>query len=319
MDRFLIIFCFAAIFNACGKKNVIEGNWQIDYNNEIENQFFPDELIFRNNSLQVLDRFNFSQTSIFKIANDSIYLTCEKGIKVQYPFIIESDSIILFAGNKFIKSPSENALLIQPYQLIGWKSTKKLSTINNSNIIHLIKDGGKTKVILNDLTTELDDLHEYLIDNHSSNQITYIYIGKGVNFNDLIETYCWLKYSGFKKVELITDNHSFDEFYSIIDNVNIDETIFMRFLHENKLSNLPPKQLGVIEYKRTKDVYIIGSIDFHKIDLLIDSTQYFIHISEQLTITNYFELIDKLNSKAKNNLKRTIYYNIQPNTVNVSN
>jgi hypothetical protein len=151
------------LFASRSDKTEIDGYWWLNFEEEPENPFFPYELRFHQDTLQMVDGNNFKQTSIFTDLNDSISITFESGIRKNYYFTVLSDSTIQFADQEFVQASIDYFTKSQSYELFGWKSTQEFRPQINSSVIHLIKDSDSTKVILNDITTDLKHLPDFLI------------------------------------------------------------------------------------------------------------------------------------------------------------
>lgn len=305
MNRFLYIVIFTLLFASCSDKTKTDGYWRLNFEEEPENPFFPYELRFHLDTLQIVDGYNFKQTSIFSNLNDSISITFASGIRKNYYFKVLSDSTIKFADQEFVQASIDYFTKSQSYELFGWKSTQEFRPQINSPVIHLIKDSDSTKVILNDITTDLKHLPDFLIWRHGQQPTIYLYVGKGIELKDVLDAYCWIKYSGYRKVELVTSNVSFEKFYSIEDYVDVDDSTFMKFLNQNSLPSPPPAPESD---KKIYDVLINSksNITFGK---QLDSVTYRYNFSSQLDIKEYLELIEKLNNSEKKILKRltTLY------------
>jgi len=291
---------FVILFSSCGNKREVQGYWRLDFDEAIENPFFPYELCFLQDSLIIVDGYNFKQTSIFRKTNDSIYIIFKNGFEKKYSFSIKSDSTIQFADREFFRTSKDYFSTTQSSELLGWKSTEVFRPEINSSNFQLIKDGALTKVILNDMTANLNVLPEFLSWGHGFPTIIYLYIGKGFEFGDLIETYCWIKYRGFKKVKLVTSNTSFEEFSSIKDNVDIDDSIFSKFLASNNLPPLPPYPKSSEDLKNIRDVYVNSGSELD-LQLFSDTLIYRFNISDQLNIVEYLQLTEHLNGSEKKN------------------
>jgi hypothetical protein len=164
----------------------------------------------------------------------------------------------------------------------------------------LIKAGDSTKVILNDATTDLFFLPEFLRWEPGQKPKIYLYLGEGIELIDLLDAYCWIKYSGYRKVELVTSNLSFEKFYSIKDYLDVADEMFLKFREENLL---PPLQTLPELNKNLTDVFINSEGDF-TFEQLSDTTSYRYNFSCQLDIKKYLELTEKLNNSESKIIKR---------------
>lgn len=304
MNRILSIFILINLLTSCS--NEPEGYWRLNFDEETENHLLPYELSFHQDTLILVDGYNFKQTSIFKTEGDSISISFENGLNKSYPLVVLSDSSIKFGDKKYFRTSKEYFSKTQSYKLLGWRSSNKFIPQINSTTIHLIKDeNDSTKVILNDITTTLKDLPMFLRVGHGQRPRIYLYLGKGVELIDLSDAYCWIKYSGYRKVELITDNVSFERFYSLKDYVDVDDSTFMKFQEKNSLPPLPPLPESNHEII---NVFINTASDLN-FEEQKDTVLHRYNFSSQLNINQYLELTEKLNEKKNKKLKRltTLY------------
>lgn len=305
MNRILLILTFTLTLVACSNKTDIEGYWRLSFGEESEDYFIPYELSFKQDSLLVVDGYNFKQISNYSVFGDSITITFANGVSENYSFFTLNDSTINFADREYFRTSKEYFSKTQSYELLGWQSEKIFKPKTNSTRIHLIKDNNSTKVILNDITTDLKYLPEFLSWGHGQKPTIYLYLGKGIDLIDLLDAYCWFKYSGYLKVELVTSNISFEKFYSLQDYVNVDDSAFLKFLDKNSLPPPPPLPESNDEII---DVFI-DTVAAFNYEEQSDTGKYRYNFSTQLDINQYLELTEKLNKKENKKLKRltTLY------------
>lgn len=303
MKRLLYIFTITLIISSCTKQPDAEGFWRLDFDEEIVSPFFPYELEFYQDTLRIVDGQNFKQIVLFRQIDDSISMLFANGCTKKYSFEILSDSTIQFAGKKFFRTSEEYFSKTQAYQLLGWNSTQEFIPNSNSPIVHLIKNGDSTQVILNDISADLRSLREFSIWPHGEPPALYLYIGKGIGFKDLIDAFCWIKYSGYDKVELVTSNVSFEEFCSMEDFVEVGDSAFSTFIEKNNLPPSPPIPNKANDSEEIEDIYVqSGSeLDFsHQSDTIV----YRYNFSTELDILEYLELSEKINNRKVRSVKR---------------
>ena len=306
MTRLLLISIISLTIIGCSNRTDIQGYWRLNLDEENEIGFFPYELSFKQETMLMVDAYNFKQTSRYSVFGDSIYMNFENGVKASYSFSSLNDSTIEFAGRIYSRTSEYYFSETQPYELLGWTSNHEYNPLGNTIIVHLIKVGESTNVILNDVTTDLEYLPEFLMwENdeyvaHSQKPKICLYIGKGIKLMDLVDVYCWIKYSGYQKVELVTSNLFFEKFYSIQDQVDVEDKVFLKFQEDNRLPLLPPQ----IEYNNDViDVFISSKTDF-TFDEHIDTITYRYNFSTQLDINRYLEFTKRLNQTEKKKPKR---------------
>ncbi len=248
----------------------------------------------------IVDGYNFKQSASYTTYGDSISINFTNGVKRNYFFSVQSDSTIQFAGMAYSRTSKDYFSSTQSYELLGWPSGQEFSPQINSTTIHLIKDGDSTKVILNDATTGLNDIPYFLNWWHGQQPLINLYVGQGIELKDLLVAYCWIKYSGYRKIELVTSNISFEKFYSIYDYVDVDDSVFMEFIVDNSLPPPPPQPES---NDKTIDVFINSISDFI-LRQPCDSVTYRYNFSCELGIKEYLELTEKLNNSEKKKLKR---------------
>ena len=303
MKRLLYIFTITIIISSCTKEPDAEGFWRLDFDEEIVSPFFPYELEFYQDTLRIVDGYNFKQKMVFRQIGDSISIVFNNDCTKKYSFKILSDSTIQFAGKKFFRTSEEYFSKTQGYQLLGWNSTQEFIPNSNSPIVHLIKNGDSTQVILNDMTADLRSLCEFSIRPHGEPPALYLYIGKGIGLKDLIDAYCWIKYSGYDKVELVTSNVSFEKFSSMEDFAEVGDSTFSTFIEKNNLPPSPPIPNKVNDSEEIKDIYVhSGSeLDFsHQSDTIT----YRYNFSIELDIFEYLEISEKINNPKVRSVKR---------------
>ncbi len=296
--KLIFNFIFLTIIISSCKKNDsnISGYWSLNFDNGDRENILPYVLNFQNDTLITVDEHNFKQTSKYKINNDSIYITSKNGAKEKYSFSIISDSIISFSNKEFFRVSKDFFPETQSYELLNWKSGEKFKRVSNSTVVHLIKQKSVAKVILNDKISNLNKLPEFLTWSHNKKPTVYLYIGKGIELKDLTDVYCWMKYCGYRKVELVIANNSIESFLSIKDAINIDDVLFSTFIKAKKLPPLPLRP-RVVDKSKNIDVICINSKN--ELKHLNNSKIYRYNISNQLDINSYLELIQQLQKEKK--------------------
>lgn len=296
MNRYIIIIFSLWITTSCTQYNSIEGIWKRNLNEQIINPFFPYELSFHHDTLSIFDDYNFKQVARFETTNDSLSITFENNIKANYSFSSLSDSTILISGIKFLKTKEADLTQHQPYTLLGYTSKNKFKPDINSSFINLIKDKDSARVILNSTISNLDELPKYLSHSHGTSQAISVYLGKGIELKDLIEMYCWLKFSGSTHVTLITANKGFEEFNSVQDYVSsIDQQLFLDFIHQYQLPPPLPHPALNNDTMVAKNLYIKNGTDLKQMESIENQVYYNVLISNQVSMADYLKLREKIN------------------------
>jgi len=301
MKQFLVILGLITILTSCSTNNNIEGEWVRQ--SETENKFFPRELTFNNDTLYSTDDMMFNQIATYKTENDSISLTFQDQNVSRFPFSVESDSILFFNKQRFIKLSSDAEFKPQAFNLLGWNSGKLFEPKAKVPVIGLVKIDGNLKVMLNNRIAELNQLPTFLETTGRQPPFIYVYLGEGVYFKDLVELYCWLNSISIIKVELITHNDSFKEFYSITDYFDIGLSLQYQFRTKH---NILPVQSS-LEYVANESlswekVLITNDINIQEVSSFVDTVNYSVVISDELGIRQYLNLVKLINAKRKNNI-----------------
>jgi hypothetical protein len=309
MRPYIYVIVFGLILFSCSQKRIesLDGHWLFDFNGKIESLYFPLELCFEGDSLTLIDGYSFNHKVRYQIIEDSIEMifSNENIRKLKFGFC--TDSIITIGLGKYRKVYNNFQCYAKPYKLIGYKTDEILNDSTYSWVIHLVKVNGRLKMILNNCTTDLKNIPEYLITSHRTPLRLILYLGKGLEFNDLIEAYMWINFINSHEVTLVTGNDCFDKFYMVKDFIHIDNSLIEEFL---KKENLPPFIPLPVDNSETKRqiIRIKNQIDFEKLLSKNDSTKYLILVNNQLGLLDYLEMTKKL-SKKSNILKVITAYN----------
>ncbi len=281
----------------------MDGLWRLDYNGQIDFPFFPFELDFEGDSLILTDGNNFRYQIRYQIIDDSIvmFFTNECIRKLEFNF--HSDSIIYIGTGKFYEFPNDFQSVVKPYELIDYKTDEILIDSSYSSIIHLVKIGGQVKVILNDITTDLENIPDFLETSHGTLSPLILYLGKGLEFSDLVEAYSWIELSNIHKVTLVTGNECFDKFYIVKDFISIDNSLIEEFFKKENIPPLPPPPVDSTGIER-QVIGIRNQTDFGKLLNIKDSTKYLILVDSQLDLLEYLEILGKI--RGQKNIKKVI-------------
>jgi len=301
---------FGLILFSCSQKRIesLDGAWRLDYNGQIESPFFPFELYFVGDSLILIDGNNFKHHISYQIIDDSIEMLFSNESIRKLEFSFHSDSIIYLGTSKFHKFPNDSQNDVKPYELIDYKADEILIDSFYSSIIHLVKIDGQAKVILNDITTDLKNIPDFLESSHGISPSLIVYLGKGLEFSDLIEAYMWIERSNKYKVTLVTGNDRFDMFYIVNDFISVDNFLKEVFLKKEKLKPLPPHP-GDSDKLESQIIEIRNQVDIEKLFNTNDSTNYLIQIDSQLDLLQYLEILEIL--RGKKNIKKLITASIK--------
>jgi hypothetical protein len=305
MKPSLYIIPFGLILFSCSQKRIekLNGLWRLDFDGQIESPFYPHEIYFEADSFILIDGHSFKHRISYQIVDDSIEMIFSNNSIRKLYFDSKSDSVIFIGDGKFMKISDDYEIQSKPYELIGYITNELLIDSSFSNIIHLVKNSGEVKVILNDVTTELEIIEEFLAPNHDTPPPLILYLGKGLDFNDLIKAYMWIRRSNTHVVTLVTGNDSFDTFYTIKDTIGLDDSLTAYFSKTENIPHAPPQPVELSDTKR-HIIEIKNLKDLEKLENLTETTKYLIHIDNRLDLLAYFELIEKI--KGKKNVKKVI-------------
>lgn len=297
-----ILFLVLILFSCSQEKteNLI-GSWRLNNNELIDTPFFPNELCFTGDTLIMVDGNNFKHQIRYQVKNDSIKMIFSNGSVEKIDFSVLSDSIISFGLGTFHKIPNELLSTALSYNLLGYKTNEILNDNVYSSVIHLVKDKGRLQVILNGVTTDLENIPFFLESSHGSHLPLILYIGKGIEFMDLVVAYLWIKLSWTHNVILVTGNNSFNKFYIIKDHINIDDLLMDKFLTKENIPPIPPRPKDTTDREIIK---IKNRVELKKLLKIYDSTEYLIQVGNQLDIISYLELLERINKKK--NIKKII-------------
>lgn len=305
MKLYLYILTFLLINFSCSQKKFerLRGVWKLDNNVKIETPFFPIELNFETDSLILIDDHHFKHQIRYQIIDDSIEMIFSNDNIRKLKFSFCSDSKISIGNCKFYKFPNDFENNVKPYEMIGYKTDEILIQRSFSNIIHLVKIDGQVKVILNDMTTDLEKIPDFLETNHGTPLPLILYLGKGLEFKDLVKAYLWIKLSNTHKVTLVTGNESFDKFYVLKDFIQIKDSLLENFYNRENIKHLSTYPIDNQNKDRTI-IEINNKTDIEKLINLNDSTKYLIQVGNKLELIGYLELITKI--RGKKNFKKII-------------
>lgn len=278
------------------KVNKLDGYWFRYTDETIDNPHFPFELYYKNDSLFMVDGSNFTHQAKYHVKNDTLFLTFSNEDKLKVNFKIESDSVLSFGKGKFFKTTAEEFTSVPTYNLIGYKTDQILKNDITASSIHLIKINDKAKVILNDVTTELKDIEQFLVCEDCNQPIsTNLYIGKDIEFHDLLSAYKWIAAVGIRQVNLVTANTGFDDFYIEKDYININDSLMEELFEKEGLKPIPPtpKTRNITRIILT----IKDSDDLRKLNTIEDSSEYLVQVDPQISIMDYLELNQRIMDK----------------------
>jgi hypothetical protein len=284
MKRIFSIVILGLIIFSCESKQDEQGYWTIHFDEVKDSSIYPEELYFKKDTLIIQSSHYFKQVANYKKKNDTIYLIFKNGIEKKYPVSIISDSIIEFAKMKFIRTNEDNLSKTEPYELTGYQSKSRFIPHSNSTIIHLIKNNSEAKVILNDKISDLSSIPEFLNYGRYSKPKLYLYLGREIEINDLLKTYCWILLCEIYKVVLITHSESFEDFYTVKDYLYVEDSLFMNFIKENKIP-----QSGLLHTLNTDSEYVREKI------------KYFQNESNHSSMIDYLKFTEHLNFRSKVN------------------
>jgi len=305
MNNITVILFSVLLFTSCEKSINIEGYWMMDMENQPSTYFHPYDLKISSDTIEMADGYNFKQKASYQLIENEMMLKFSEESKFSYPFLLETDSIIYFAGFRYFRIPLDYYSKVESQKLIGYTASKMQDPEGNFTFAHLVKRHGSPIVILNDQTSELKQLPEFLIWSHGAKPKVFLYIGENVSLNDLIEVYCYIKPTLIKRIELVTGNKSFEEFYSIADYIGIDSLTYKEFQKRTNYNPPPPPPEPNSNLVVERSIEVFGMDDIVSLDTIKEFKNTEILVSNQLNIKEYFVLIEKLNDLGLNNkLKR---------------
>lgn len=284
-------------------KNKLDGYWRLDYNDSLENPFFPFEVQFNSDSIKMVDGNTFSHCASYIKRQDSLDIMFSNSTKVRLSFDMTSDSIIKISNETFYRVRKDDFSEVKNYELLGFVTEKTLEDNPNTTVIHLVKVNNSPKVILNTVVTDLNHIHSFLTDGHGEPPPILIYIGKGIKLDDLIEAYNWVFISGIRKVTLVLAHNGLSDYFILNDKIELSDSLIEEFAQVNRIPPLPPTSNPSETFKRIQ-ISIEDSTQFSKLNFLNDSSFYHIDIDRHIGFLEYLKL--KKLIEGKQNIKTEI-------------
>ncbi len=293
----LYILLFITLLSSCKQKEFrgVEGSWFISLDEQMNEPRLPGRLKFTSDSLCIVDAYSFKHKTSFFIENDSVEIYFSDTYRSKKMLVVMSDSLLMFANKKYFRTALEYFPNFKDYELIGVKTEQVLQNpYEDLPVIHLMQLDNKPQVKLNDQITDLNRILSFLscFDCEPINSVIF-YIGKGVKLEALAEAYSWCQRMGVEKAILVIGNIGFDKFYYEKDYINVDDLLSAEFTPEGP----PPLHFSVPINNEQIIIEIRNTEDIQKLDLMDPSKYYLVTIDVQISMIDYLDIINKLNSK----------------------
>ncbi|WP_218127063.1 hypothetical protein [Catalinimonas alkaloidigena] len=271
----------------------LEGYWESYGLDTTQNAYFPFELHFKRDTLNMIAPSYFMHQAKYVAEDDHLLLTLADNSKTNISFTLEADSVLYFEGRKFQKIAPEIFTSVPRYHLIGYKTNHLLPNDHQASSIHLIKYHGKTKAVLNDVVADLASIAPFLSCNdcHSLPPV-HLYLGDHLEFRDLLNAYKWIAAVGGRQVTLITAHKGLDEFYKAKDYINIADSLMIKLFEAEGMPPFPPHPKST-HVSRTV-LTIKDTTDFEKLTSVEDSSYYLIQVDDRIAIIDYLKLIERM-------------------------
>jgi len=296
VNRLIIIILCLTVYS-CKRQHSIQGDWTHYHEEQEQSPFFPYRFRFANDTLLTIDQYGFKQRAKFVLYKNSLLIKFENGTKKEYSLSWVSDSIVRLGNNALFRTSKSHFSDYPSSELIGFQSHTKFRLKPKSSIIHLTKVGSSTKVVLNDRVTELHEIQDFF-GGHYRPESVCLYLGRKIELEDLIEVYCWLDFSFVNRVQLVTYNEAFDEFYCIDDFVVIDNMLLEEFVKNNQKFSpyAHPAMTDIDSHPISDSLYIYNRMDFN-INFINDTTAYIAYLSDEMDINTYLSITDQLSNR----------------------
>ncbi len=310
MKKLLFLTITCILFYNCSKNidaKTLEGTWTYNYQ-ENQTPFFY-RLIIKNDSITLVDFFNFSLKGKFKIMeNDSLIIKLnDDTLKMNLTFN-HKDSTLNINNVEYQKENNKIISEYQTYELANIESKLKMNNDSLSNYIetfHLIEKEKDFKIENYSGFEQLDEIM-YSLPSHYEVHGFNLFLNDEINLKELK--------SIFKKINL------FNMFrINLISKINIHQNnydIYTVYSHiwEDELNNLekqfnlskPPR---IPEYANKKafikkfnpvTIEISSANDFDKLSEIISDRVYLVSIDVNLPMKDYLHLTQLINDIRKN-------------------
>ncbi len=299
----LLLFSIVLILFNCSKKidaKDLQGVWWSSGNNESKG-FYP-ELVFDNDSIVIINNFGMPHFGKYLLKYDSIFMKIDNaslGLNINYK---KQDSTLNINGENYWKRYNTLQKKQKKIHLINLKSKNEIHIDSlNGSILKAIKNNkGELKVILNDKTTNINEIPNFMIrctDGKNYYLKPNIIIGSGINLTDLKKIYIELFNVNYTIIRLLTyENFQSQSFYYYNKKI--------AFFRDEISINIPPSEFDLykkefIQKFNPKLLSIKSKSDFKKLKEIIPNTRYLISIDINLPIKDYLHLTQELNSIKK--------------------
>lgn len=307
----LILLLSILVVTSCKEitKVDIQGNWiaMRTGNDEVVIR----ELHFKNETVEVIGKDVFKESGEYQIKNRKIKIKLDRDdiaieIKIQK---LGVDTFLIFDNLMYQRNRMYTSMNVQEYELIGISTNKYLSSERNDfHVIHFYKSKkGAIRIRYGDKNATFEDIFLFLERRHSKRGVL-IYLGKGINLQDIKKLYYRLASIYQLKVWFATKKEGLSRTHIFADNIQIWRVDLENYIADSSiLQPIPPPPPYELTSKaiylkdRGKELEILNRKDFGKIQKMDANTRYVISISSHLTIEDYFELKRRIREKRKIN------------------
>jgi hypothetical protein len=273
------------------------GYWKLDHRDNIENNFSPFEIHVYSDSIKLVDGNNYCQIGRFTPVSDSLLITFSNGSTSKVCVKSVSDSVMELAGKKYFRIEKDDFTTVFDYELFGVITKTNLHNDVNSPVLHLVKVNDTPGVILNDVVTSPENIPKFLIGEHGRPTSVLLYVGKGITFKELIETYNWILIAGLNQVTLVLASRGFEEFYVQNDKIAISDALTEEFRLKNRI---PPPPIRKSDTAILRNVVLFkDSRELAALESLNDSTFYLIQVDTRLELKDYLKLKSLIDDNPK--------------------
>ncbi len=278
------------------------------------NTWFPDYeqdgysaqpfIKFNKDSIHFIDIFDYHTVRKYEVKNGSIHIEHGDSTIIKSFEFSSKDSTLVIADKRYLYYPDYYPLEDDiRYQLIGLESPLKATAEELHRYetgFHLIRTNDTVNVKLNDRLKPFDDIPEFVMNTspHFDLLGNVIYVGKGIQLQDVIHAYYQLASVNQLKVVLVTNFDLATGLYNIqFDRIDI--------LNEQRDKYFVPQHLEVPHFEINNRTFYLEKYDpiiikvnskreFSKLDEINLSRNHLISINENLDLIDYLNLKQKI-------------------------
>ncbi len=312
MKQKILLLLSLLCFSTCQKiaEEDLNGNW-IAFPSGYDEPFIW-EINFADERVEWIDGYQFKESGAYKVENDEVIISLNRDgliLKTRVEKLI-ADTFVIFDRLTYYRDREITNSIFEEYELVDISTCNFLSNEKNYfQIIHFYKsDNGVTQIRAGDKMTNYADVSLFLVEGHSLPEIL-IFLGKGINLEDLKNLYYRLASNGQFSLMLVTKKEGISDYHIFKDKIEIWWDDLENYSANFKLPQPPLPPPPPIEFTSKKsylkdggvEIKILNENDLYKIDNLNNQGKYVISIGKNISIKNYIQLKTKLSEKRRAN------------------